>query len=63
MRKAILILLFSFLLFACNKGEKQSQSSKWNDGYDPKHPECFDTVVCENDDSLFIINMTTDFIL
>ncbi len=63
MRKAIFILVFPLLLTACIKSGKQPQSTRWNDGYDPKHPECFDTIICENGDSLLIINMAIDTIM
>ncbi len=63
MRKAIFILALPLLFAACIDTGKQPQSAKWNDGYDPKHPECFDTVICENGDSLLIINMAIDSIL
>ena len=63
MRKAIYILAFPILLSACTENCKHPQSTKWNEGYDPKHPECFDTVICEDGDSLLIINMAIDSIL
>lgn len=51
------------LFTACNNSGEQVSSVKWNEGYDPKHPECFDTVICENGDSLLIINMAIDSII
>ena len=62
MRKAILILMLPFFT-ACNNSGEQVSSVKWNEGYDPKHPECFDTIICANGDSLLIINMAIDSIL
>lgn len=62
MRKSLYILtllIVSFMIICCNGNVKH----KWNDGYDPKYPECFDTVICENGDSLLIINMAIDTIL
>ena len=51
------------MFIACSYSDEQKSSAKWNDGYNPKHPECFDTVICEDGDSLLIINMATDSIL
>jgi len=63
MRDIVSIFFLLVLFTACSNSGKQSQSAKWNDGYNPKHPECFDTVICENGDSLLIINMAIDSIL
>ena len=63
MSKAFYFICLTALFTACNYRGEQIQSSKWNDGYDPNHSECFDTVICENGDSLLIINIATDSIL
>lgn len=63
MRKAFYLIFLAALFTACNYSCEQTQSSKWDDGYDPKHPECFDTVICENGDSLLIMNIAIDSIL
>ena len=62
MRKTIFMLMLP-LFIACNYSDEQTSFAKWNDGYDPRHPECFDTVICENGDSLLIVNMAIDSIM
>ena len=57
------MFLVSIIVTACNNSDNQSHFAKWNDGYDSKQPECFDTVICENGDSLLIINMAIDSIM
>lgn len=63
MSKTFYFICLTALFTACNYSGERTQSSKWNDGYDPKHPECFDTVICENGDSLLIMNIAIDSIL
>ena len=62
MSKALFILIIPFLFAACNNCDKQNHA-KWNEGYDPKRPECFDTVLSNNGDSILMFHMATDSII
>jgi hypothetical protein len=53
-------LLYIFIIFAffcsCNHNKNaQAEDLPWNVDYDPNHPDCFDTIVNEQGDSMLII--------
>lgn len=62
MKHLIFISLLAMTLLSCSNNAGSEENIPWNDGYDPAHPEYFDTVVCENGDSLLIINCVIDTI-
>lgn len=56
MRSLLYITILSIFLCSCAKHETKSyEDLKWNVGYDPNHPECFDTIISEDGDSMLII--------
>lgn len=50
------------ILTACNPKSTKAKDN-WAEGFDSKQAECFDTVICENGDSLLIIQIATDSII
>jgi len=64
MKHLLYIVLLLVILCSCVYHKQDNDEVvKWNVGYDPAHPECFDTIVDDNGDSLLIIVGAIDSIM